>query len=188
MNTIYPNIDDHVRNHLVGMGYSAVANYILPGMSSHLIGERPHSASAQKVKLFTTSRHQNEHITPHSHWFDLACMVLKGWVDNTMFRQCGTVPESDRYTASRLIYKGEPGRYEVRHIDEREYLQRASRYVEGQWYFMSHDEIHSIKFSKDAMVLIFEGDEKSNSTVILEPFVDGRKIPTFKVEDWMFQS
>ncbi len=188
MSAIYPCIDDDIRNHLAGMGYSGVANYIIPGMTSHLIGERPHSASAQKVRLFTTSRHQNEHITPHSHRFDLACMVLKGSVENTLFRSCGTVPQSDRYTATRLTYEGEPGRYKQRQMEDRDYLQHTTRHQEGQWYFMRHDEIHSIKFSKDAMVLIFEGDEKARSTVILEPCVDGRTLHTFKVEDWMFQT
>ena len=33
----------------------------------------------------------------------------------------------------------------------------------------------------------FEGEERTDTSVILEPSTNGEVIPTFKVEDWMFK-
>jgi hypothetical protein len=190
MEKIDPRIDERVRDHLLDMGYDSLHNYIVPGLVSTLIGEDPHASA--KIRLFRNTRTQDEFITPHSHRFDLACMVLQGVVENTIFSgvpYAGHTSDSysDEYQVSRLIYEGNPGKYDKADTVVQRFSRCASTYRTGQWYFLKFDEIHSIKFSKDAMVLVFEGDSKTDTTVILEPRVNGETIRTFKVEDWMFK-
>jgi hypothetical protein len=52
---------------------------------------------------------------------------------------------------------------------------------------MRYNEIHSIKFSKDAIVLFFEGPTVTDSSFVLEPVVEGEYIPTMTTEPWMFR-
>lgn len=190
MEKIDPKITDTVRNHLLDMGYDSLHNYIVPGLVSTLIGEDPHASA--KIRIFRNTRIQDEFITPHSHRFDLACMVLQGRVENTIF---SGVPYpnhhshiySDEYQVSRLLYEGDPGKYDKADTVVERFGRFTNTYTSGQWYFLKYHEIHSIKFSKDAIVLVFEGDSKTDTTMILEPIVNGKTIRTFKVEDWMFQ-
>lgn len=63
---------------------------------------------------------------------------------------------------------------------------QSTPYVHGDFYSMKASEIHSITFSRDALVLFFEGPEKATETLILEPFVDGQTVPTFQVQPWMY--
>lgn len=189
MERIEPNISPEICRHLFGATYSHLHNYIVPGLSSSLIAEAGDGIdSTHKVRLFTNSRTQEMPITPHSHRFDLACVVLHGSVENTIYDKQGVKLNcSDEFMASSLVYGGNPGEYTRKVGESGHYTRYTNRYEVGQWYFMSHDRIHSITFSKDAMVLVFEGDTKTDTTTILEPFVDGKRVETFKVEDWMFQ-
>lgn len=190
MEKIDPKLTDRIRDHLLDMGYDSLHNYIVPGLVSTLIGEDPHASA--KIRLFRNTRVQDEFITPHSHRFDLACMVLQGSVENTIFE---AVPYpnhhsetySDEYQVSRLLYEGNPGKYDKADTVVQRYSRFANTYKPGQWYFLKFDQIHSIKFSKDAIVLVFEGDSKTDTTTVLEPRVNGSTIRTFKVEDWMFK-
>jgi hypothetical protein len=185
MEKVEHGITHEIRKHIGDMSYNAIANYIVPGLYSGLIGQDPETP--QKIRVFSNTRTQDMPITPHSHRFDLACMVMYGSVENTIFNRFHNSSYGDSFMASELKYGGEPGKYE-RKENAIMYFTRFSRtYVAGQWYFMTHEDIHSIKFSKDAMVLVFEGDPKTDTTTILEPYVDGKVIPTFKVEDWMFE-
>jgi hypothetical protein len=52
---------------------------------------------------------------------------------------------------------------------------------------MTADQVHSIFFSRGAIVLFFEGSKESDTSIILEPFVNNEIVPTFKVEPWMFK-
>ena len=61
------------------------------------------------------------------------------------------------------------------------------RHEAGSWYGMKHDEIHSIGFSNDAVVLFFEGPPVAEGTVILEPYVNGQHLQTMATKPWMFQ-
>lgn len=190
MDKIDPRLHDDVKRHLLDMGYDSLHNYIVPGLVSTLIAEDPHASS--KVRLFRNTRTQDQHITPHGHRFDLACMVLQGTVENTIY---ATIPYShggtsytDEFAVSRIRYLGTPGRYDRDDAGFNHYARTTSLYQPGQWYFMDYTAIHSIKFSKDALVLVFEGDSKTDETFILEPVVNGKAIRTFNVEDWMFKS
>lgn len=191
MEKIDPKLTDRIRDHLLDMGYDSLHNYIVPGLVSTLIGEDPHASS--KIRLFHNTRVQDEFITPHSHRFDLACMVVQGSVENTIFSDV-PYPGShsaryvDEFQVSRLLYEGTPGKYDKADTVVQHFGRHKTTYCAGQWYFLKFDEIHSITFSKDAIVLVFEGDSKTDATVILEPRVNGSTIRTFKVEDWMFKA
>lgn len=52
---------------------------------------------------------------------------------------------------------------------------------------MTYNEIHSIQFTKSTYLLIYESEERSRTSKILQPHIDGETIPTFKVEPWMFR-
>jgi hypothetical protein len=52
---------------------------------------------------------------------------------------------------------------------------------------MKDNGIHSISFSRDAVVLFIESASTKNKSSILEPVVNGKVIPTFEVKEWMFK-
>lgn len=171
---------DHIRS----MTHSQLQNYVIPGLTSSLVGAiNPETGG---VRLFECSRNHHESITPHSHRFDFQCLVLAGRVRNIVWTPTGD-STGDHYGETILAYKGAPGEYERRGGTLQRYETRESIYSTGQWYGMRAHEIHSIYFDRGTSVLFFEGPEVTNQTVILEPFVGGQRVPTFEVKDWMFQ-
>ena len=169
-----------VIKHLISMRHSPLYNYIVPGLTSWLIMD---NGELGKIRLFESSREQQEFITPHSHRFDFTACVVRGQVENTLWVE----GDGDKYMMTQTKYLGEPGKYESRPIKEKRYTTDTLTHVEGDWYGMKFSDIHSIKFSRGAFVLFFEGVSKTNTTYILEPFVDGEHIPTMKTEPWMFK-
>jgi len=162
--------------------HSSLRNYVLPGVTSSLIGGAP---GAGQVRLFEASRIQEEHVTPHSHRFDFQCLVLEGWVKNILYVPA---PEYfDFYEEQELLFGGKPGLYRTEGIGRNFFKKEEKRYDQGEWYGMKSDEIHSIEFSQHAVVLFFEGPEVTNKTIILQPVVDGEVCQTFRVADWMFK-
>lgn len=169
---------------LRAMRNSLLKNYIVPGLSSALIGGNGNGS----VRLFEASREQHNDITPHGHRFDFACLVLRGSVINRIWTPSRTPRSDDYYAASTLVYGGEPGQYtQMPPTTPAAWSYQDTAFVEGEWYWMTHDQVHSISFSRDAIVLFFEGPTVADKTLILEPWVAGSHIPTFKVEPWMFQ-
>ena len=65
------------------MGHNEVDNYVLPGLTSSLIGGFGHG----KVRLFSAERETREWVIPHSHRFDFGCLVLHGEVENILFER-----------------------------------------------------------------------------------------------------
>lgn len=169
------------------MKHSPLRNYAgVPGLTSWLIGEKGPQGC---VRLFECSRNHDEAIIPHSHRFDFECFVLAGQVRNVIYKPAyfKNGPEVDAFWQSSLLYGGACGTY-TREGDQVVYAERESRtYKAGDKYGMAADEVHSIYFSKGARVLFFEGPQVSESSVILEPWCDGKAVPTFKVEPWMFR-
>jgi hypothetical protein len=155
-----------------------IHNYVLPGLSSSLI-------KFGKVRLFESCRNTEEFITPHSHRFPFACLVLQGSVQNSLWVED---EDGDEYQISELNYKGKVGKYKVIEKDVRRFAAFTEEYRTGHWYVMEANQIHSIRFSKDAIVLFFEGIDESQTTQILQPVVNMNVIPTFKIEDWMFEN
>jgi hypothetical protein len=171
---------------LLAMAHSPVHNYAIPGLTSYLIGT---PSPAGTVRLFHCTRDHQEAITPHSHRFDFQCWVLQGGVVNRVWKELYHSDENngDLFTRTVLNFRGGPGKYELGDEQEVRYAYDDKRFKAGECYGMKAHEIHSIYFARDTRVLFFEGPTISNSSVILQPCVDGETIPTFKVEPWMFK-
>jgi hypothetical protein len=60
-------------------------------------------------------------------------------------------------------------------------------YMAGDTYSMGYEEIHSIRFDRGTKVLFFEGPQVTNLSWMIEPWVNGKCVPTFRTEDWMFE-
>ena len=164
------------------MKHSPLRNYAgIPGLTSWLIGEGKKGI----VRLLECSRNHQEPVTPHSHRFDFQCFVLVGSARNVLWTESD---DGDEYEATSMVYSGMPGKYVKRASRRAKFLHTDRRYFSGDEYGMKANEIHSIFFSKDAKVLFFEGPQKSDSSIILEPVVNGIKVPTFEMRDWMFSS
>jgi hypothetical protein len=168
---------------VLAMANSPIRHYIAPGLTSSLVGGPGHG----KVRLFCSERETREWVTPHSHRFDFTCLVLRGWAQNIIFTRQWGADGADLYTAGTLKRDGDFGRYEFTpSADACAYTESAKTYNAGDVYAMTHEEIHSIRFSRDALVLFFEGPEVSDSSVVLEPWSNGRRVPTFATQPWMF--
>lgn len=173
------------------MKHSPVRNYAVPGLTSWLIGGR---SDCGTVRLFECDRDHQEPITPHSHRFDFHCLVLAGEVMNIIWTPEEDPtnyygfpdPGKDRYTACTQEFIN-MGMYKFHRGDDSRYKRTNHYYKEGDQYSMKMDQIHSIFFGAGAKVLFFEGPQITNNSVILQPFVDGEVIDTFKVEPWMFK-
>lgn len=141
------------------------------------------------MRLFECSRDHQENITPHSHRFDFQCWVLAGEVRNKHWGESLDVfdKSGDQFTVTDLVYQGDVGHYTRQRIGVARYLTTEKIYNTGDWYAMKADEIHSIRFSKGTEVLFCEGPTLTDTSTILEPFVDGLDVPTFQVAPWMFQ-
>jgi hypothetical protein len=142
------------------------------------------------VRLFESTRNHVEPVTPHSHRFDLQSFVISGMVTNRIWKPAiGSFEHerTDSYLMSFLEYEGSVGAYIKKNHTVGSWLGEDALYRSGDNYFMAADVIHSIYFTKGSKVLIFEGPNKTDSSIILEPFVDGEVIETFKVEPWMFK-
>ena len=170
-----------VIKHLVSMRRSPIHNYIVPGLTSWMIMD---NGPLGKVRMFDCTRDQYEFITPHSHRFDFSACVVEGFVENILWTPFA---DGDDYQMTRTIYLDEPGKYESEICQQDKFITDTMGYCEGQWYGMKFNEIHSIRFSKGAKVLFFEGPSKVNFSHVLEPIVDGEHIRTMRTEPWMFK-
>lgn len=173
---------------------SKLRNYIVPGLDSYLVGGvQPNGISAGtefgKVRLFDAVRQTFEFVTPHNHRFDFTCLVLRGMVKNTIFWPGGE--NAELWCPSTIAQVcGANGLLEYNHVRDTEptpWSPESITYVAGETYSMTFAQIHSIKFWKGAKVLFFEGPPKAPTSTMLEPWVDGRCIPTFRTEPWMFE-
>lgn len=165
---------------LLEMRHSPLHNYIVPGLTSWLIGAPSVNGC---VRLFECSRNQQEAITPHSHRFDFQCAVLRGKVTNRLWSR----DHSGDWFQSSTQQCDEAGIYQTKpqSVDRWSYFD--AEHETGEFYSMLSTQVHSIIFSKDARVLFFEGPRIQEHSIILEPHVDGETIPTFQVQPWMFR-
>ena len=144
-------------NVIKALRVNTLHNYALPGLSSSLLQNG-------KVRLFESCRNTEEFITPHSHRFPFACLVLQGSVQNSLWVED---PDGDEYQISELHYGGEVGKYSVVEKDVRRFAAFKKDYQTSHWYAM-------------------KAIDESQTTEILQPVVNMNVIPTFKTEDWMF--
>lgn len=175
---------------LMNMAHSRVQNYVVPGLTSLLLGQRRVDPQSGCVRMFIASRDQELHVTPHSHRYDLECLVLAGSVCNTLYLACPDEfdPNSDPYRVVMMKARTSPAdsNQELSRGSVAHYAKRKTWYSAGKWYGMKAEEIHTVEFSRDAVVLIFEGPMKHPSTTVLLPHVDGLTIDTLIEPDWMF--
>ena len=123
--------------------------------------------------------------TPHSHRFDFQCLVLEGTVHNRVWFKANS---GDPFQETILEHHGTFGDQTRRGaVSTANWSFTQTIYNKGQMYSMKAEQVHSIFFSKGAVVLFFEGPNRSDSSSVLEPVSNGRVIPTFKVEPWMFK-
>lgn len=161
------------------MKQSRVMNYVVAGLDSYLL-------SGGVVRLFECSRDHQDQITPHSHRFDFACLVLAGTVTNRIWEEC-TESEGDFFQSSKLTYKGDIGKHSVARGGRNWWRYTDWHYSAGDCYSMTADQVHSIQFSRGAKVLFLEGPQYSNTSLIIEPVVHGKVIPTYQKREYMFQ-
>lgn len=179
-----------IRRLLDSMSFNPVRNYIAPGLTSWLIGGM--ATEHGLVRRFVSEIDQWEFITPHSHRFAFTQLVLEGAVINTVFRpmQGKCIDPKGAAWVKSVVRRGSEkfGHYEI-DPDEAPSLwfPETRSYGPGTTYTMAPDEVHSVKFTRGADVLVFQGPDVSDETTILEPWCDGRHVKTFRVADWMFE-
>ena len=190
--------DDFVRWLTAGGDATTIENYVLRGMTSHALPPRP---DGSMLRVFHMTERQVVDVVPHSHRFGFSCLVLRGTVENVIYRtaistvrpaygvlgrQTETVllrpdhnlPPVDRHVYTSM-YLGTPGSYKVSEPGElTTFYPDATTYKAGEWYSMEASEIHDIRFSYDAVVLFLEGPPETDVTITLGPPV---------VEPWMFR-
>ena len=170
-------------NHVKASMHSPVHNYVIPGLTSWMLGNPKHTDKGC-VRVFTMDREHEEPILPHSHRFDFQCIVLKGDVTNCIWERH---PEGDLYQRSEVTYTGKFGKHSKIPKDIEKYSSFYTTYSEGNSYGMTGDQFHSIYFSKGALVLFIEGKNYLSTSEVLEPVSNGEVIPLFKTEPWMFK-
>lgn len=175
---------------VASMKHNTLSNYIVAGLSSSAVGNGGHENG--KVRLFKADRATRDEITPHSHRFDFVCLVLQGAVVNSLYEPpYGSGDKAEEWCVSTIDQVcGADGIREYVHTREAEPVRMVRRdftYTAGQTYGMYTPEIHSITFSQGAQVLFFEGPQKQARSVMLEPWVNGKVVPTFRTEPWMFE-
>ena len=171
---------------LLAMSHSPVRNYVIPGLTSYLIGQPSESGT---VRLFCNERDHQEQITPHSHRFDFQCWVLAGKVTNRIWTRNHymTHPDGDIFVSSHIKCCGRIGAYEKKVNDRGNWSYRDFTYSAGECYSMKHNDIHSIQFSRGAKVLFFEGATITDTSTVIEPYTGDKHIETMEVRPWMFQ-
>jgi hypothetical protein len=166
-------VNEDITKAVWAMAHSTLRNYIAPGLTSYLIGGEGHG----KVRLFHSDRDR----------FDFTCLVLKGSATNILFqRQWGN--DGDLYAPGTLKRRAEFGDYEYVPGEKAEtFIEKAYTYGVGETYSMKANQIHSIRFARGSEVLFFEGPEVADSSIVLEPWSNGKRIPTFVTQPWMFE-
>lgn len=163
-----------LHQHILSKKHSPIRNYGIPGLTSWLI--------EGKLRLFEASREQSVLITPHSHRYGFKALVLQGQVLNTLYMPGDK--QDDLWQVSSE--KGRLGAYKTEPLQQTRFSPFQTCYSEGGIYRMKAEEIHSIIFSKDALVLMQEDTEELDASMFIEPVVNGEVIKTLTVEDWMF--
>lgn len=166
------------------MKHSPVYNYVVPGLTSWLIGEPSKHGC---VRMFECERAQQENVVPHSHKFDFQCLVLKGTVLNRLWTSCDE-NEGDEYAEITMEVGDKLGTYAEIRESRGFWRYHDFLYSTGEWYSMKSNEVHSIFFGQGSKVLFFEGPRVDNNFLALEPVVNGKVIKTFEVKNWMFET
>lgn len=172
---------------LNSMAHSGVRNYATPGLSSFLIGG---AEKYGKVRMFQSDRDTRDWIAPHTHRYDFLCYVISGTVENILFKEVeyGYDTElANKFAICKVTNGPKIGDYDVNHMRTAPFIESSMTYSPGETYDMTSDEYHSIRFSKGAVVLFFEGPQKQAFSYMLEPYSNGARVETFASSAWMFR-
>lgn len=163
-----------VRTFLKSYIGKVVPNYIVPGLTSSLVG-------GVTPRMFSMTRPQELFVAPHNHRYDFACYVLRGRVVNVMYEPTADL-RAPEYAVTR--YDRERGQL-AEEVTRARFLAVLTEYGEGSWYGMGRSEFHSIGFDQGTEVLFLEGPSLKEETYVLEPVVDGKVLRTFQKPSWM---
>lgn len=164
-----------------------LGNYIVPGLDSAMVGDQGDTFG--KVRMFDTSeRATRDEITPHSHRFNFVCFVLAGVVKNAIYHPDDTGEEWCVSTIDQVCGRDGIRAYSHSREDTPTRFRRDDQmYAVGNVYAMQAHQIHSIEFWKGTKVLFFEGPQITQRSQMIEPWVRGKVVPTFRTEPWMFE-
>ena len=151
----------------------SIDNYIVDGLNSSLLENGV-------VRMFTTTHHQIDGIAPHSHRYDFACVVLQGKVTNHLWY---AAQDGDDMQVMSLKYLGAPGKYSTTDLAVQKFARSSTVYEAGEIYMMERDQIHNIEFTKGTQVLFFEGPQKTETSLALQPIVKDKEPKMFDTGD-----
>ena len=158
-------------------------NYIVPGLTSMVLA-RSDAPAGGMVRLFCMERQQEYEVTPHNHRYDFTCLVLAGQVYNRVYE---SVEGSGSVTHAIFNYDATTKGLAHKPLSEVAMAYDELIYETGEWYSMTHEQFHSIRFSRGAEVLFFEGPQITDISQCLLPISHGRICNTFLSADWMMQ-
>lgn len=173
---------------LIAISSNLISNYIVPGLESRIVRK---CDTGDLLRIFVATREQHQNVIPHSHRYDLTCKVMRGNVKNRIWRKVDS-SDADTFTTMQMDYGGEPGIYQKPReisVDRWGYSTDIHRETNNCNYYLHKSQVHSIVFDKGAVVLIMESDRsdtRSESSIYLEPNIDGKTIHTFATAPWMF--
>ena len=164
----------------LGKGGEVRENYIIPGLMSTELARTP---AGGLVRLFEMTRDQEYDIVPHDHRFDFRCFVLSGHVLNREYAlyevssSLGASHAALAYCARTHTLSDTP-RWMRGTFTERDYHA-------GDWYAMSAEHFHAIRFARGTKVLFIEDPARRVQSHCLFPVVNGTICENFIWRDWM---
>lgn len=167
---------------LMGVAHSPVCNYVIPGLTSWLIGEHEDGVT---LRMFTASRHPREPIAPHSHRYDFRARVLTGSVEHTLWVP-GDNLHGDEF---EVLHQSTPktiGDFDCTRGERGYWKPCTYPYDVNRIYQLLAEEVHSIQFDKGTIVLLEEQPDRTNS-FMLNPVVAGNTLYIGDTQPWMFK-
>lgn len=159
---------ENLRNLILSMADEStrIVNHVEHGLDSTLLSEG-------MFRVFTAN-YETQVRLPHSHKYDFACLVLKGSVLNRTY----TPIENSKYKENNelhaeycvTIQTGQLGDYKFNRQQRQAFQISEKLHSEGEWYQMTSEDIHTIRFSKGAVVLFIEGPAKTDQVEVLFPY------------------
>ena len=143
-----------------------IVNHVEHGLDSTLL-------SKGLFRIFEAN-YETQVRLPHSHKYNFACLVLKGSVLNRVYKPI----ENNKYKENNelhaeycvAIQTGTLGDYKFNKQHRQAFEITEKLHGEGDWYQMTHEEIHTIRFSKGALVLFIEGPAVTDQVEVLFPY------------------
>lgn len=159
---------ENLRNLILSMSDKStrIVNHAEHGLDSTLL--------SQGLFRVFTANYETQVRLPHSHKYDFACLVLKGSVLNRVYKpiENNKFKENNELHAEYCvaIQTGALGDYKFDKQYRQAFEIAEKLHGEGDWYQMTHEDIHAIRFSKGAVVLFIEGPAVTDQVEVLFPY------------------